>query len=209
MNEFTLDNLLVGVPEPIANMQLPNPDLRDFYRDEVERIYWLNDVVGESTLDIVKMIVRCNQEDKGKPIEERKPIKIMIDSPGGEVQTMYAVIKAMEMSKTPVHTVVYCNAMSAAAEILAAGHKRYAMPGICVMVHSGGVGYTGTVEQVESQKKYTDALNKKTTETFLKNTKIDAKTLKKKGASDWFMDEEEALERGIIDEIVTDLDLVF
>lgn len=209
MNEFALDKLLLGVPEPIANMQLPNPDLRDFYRDESERTYWLNDVVGEDTLDIVKMIVRCNREDKGINPEERKPIKIMIDSPGGEVQTMYAVIKAIEMSKTPVYTIVYCNAMSAAAEILAAGHKRYAMPGTCVMVHSGGVGYMGTVEQVESQKKYNDALNKKTTETFLKNTKIDAKTLKKKGASDWFMNEEEALECGIVDEIITDFDLVF
>lgn len=209
MNEFSLDSLLVGVPEDVANMQLPNPDLRDFYRDEAERVYWLNDVVGETTLDIVKMIVRCNQEDKGKTTEERTPIKIMIDSPGGEVQTMYAVIKAIEMSKTPVYTIVYCNAMSAAAEILAAGHKRYAMPGTCVMVHSGGVGYGGTMEQVEQQKKYTDALVKRTTETFLKNTKIDAKTLKKKGASDWFMNEDEALECGIIDEIVTDLDLVF
>lgn len=209
MNELALDYLLAGVPEDVANMQLPNPDLRDFYRDEVERTYWLNDVVGEETLNIVKMIVRCNREDKDMPVEQRKPIKIMIDSPGGEVQTMYAVIKAIEMSKTPVYTIVYCNAMSAAAEILAAGHKRYAMPGTCIMVHSGGVGYSGTVEQVESQKKYTDSLNKKTTETFLKNTKIDAKTLKKKGASDWFMSEDEALEYGIIDEIVTDFDLVF
>ena len=209
MNNITLDSLLVGVPESVANMQLPDPNLRDFYRDEVDRTYWLNDVVGEDTLDIVKMIIKCNQEDKDKSAAERKPIKIMIDSPGGKVQTMYAVIKAIEMSKTPVYTIVYCNAMSAAAEILAAGHKRYAMPGTCVMVHSGGVGYGGTMEQVESQKKYTDALIKRSTETFLKNTKIDAKTLKKKGASDWFMDEEEALERGIVDEIVTDLDLVF
>ena len=209
MNEITLDSLLLGVPESVANMQLPDPHLRDFYRDEVDRTYWLNDVVGEGTLDIVRMIIKCNQEDKGKPIEERQPIKIMIDSPGGEVQTMYAVIKAIEMSKTPVYTIVYCNAMSAAAEILAAGHKRYAMPGTCVMVHSGGVGYGGTMEQVESQKKYTDSLIKKTTSTFLKNTKIDAKTLKKKGAADWYMSEEEALECGIVDEIITDIDLVF
>jgi hypothetical protein len=63
MNNITLDSLSVGVPESVANMQLPDPNLRDFYRDEVDRTYWLNDVVGEDTLDIVKMIIKCNQED--------------------------------------------------------------------------------------------------------------------------------------------------
>ena len=58
MNEFSLDSLLVGVPEPVANMQLPDPDLRDFYRDEVERTFWLNDVVGGcGILDVMVAII--------------------------------------------------------------------------------------------------------------------------------------------------------
>ena len=32
--EGMLDNILVGVEEGIANLQLPDPQLRDFYRDE-------------------------------------------------------------------------------------------------------------------------------------------------------------------------------
>ena len=59
MDKFTLDTVLVGVPEAVANMQLPDPDLRDYYRDEQDRIFWLDSEVGAATLDFIKMIIRC------------------------------------------------------------------------------------------------------------------------------------------------------
>ncbi len=39
MDNMTLNGILVGVPESVANMQLPDPDLRNFYRDEEDRIF--------------------------------------------------------------------------------------------------------------------------------------------------------------------------
>lgn len=208
MNEM-LNGILVGVPESTANMQLPDPDLRDFYRDEEDRIFWLDTNVDDCTLDLVKMIIRCNRMDKDKSVEERTPIKIMINSDGGDVQVMMTIIEAIKISKTPVYTVCFSSAMSAAAEILAAGHKRYALPGTCVMVHSGSCSYGGTMEQAESYKKYVDYLTKRATDIFLANTKINAKTLKKKGASDWYMNEYEALENGVIDKVISELDEIF
>lgn len=208
MNEM-LNGILVGVPESTANMQLPDPDLRDFYRDEEDRIFWLDTNVDDCTLDLVKMIIRCNRMDKDKSVEERTPIKIMINSDGGDVQVMMTIIEAIKISKTPVYTVCFSSAMSAAAEILAAGHKRYALPGTCVMVHSGSCSYGGTMEQAESYKKYVDYLTKRATDMFLANTKINAKTLKKKGASDWYMNEYEALENGVIDKVISELDEIF
>lgn len=209
MNEFILDTVLTGVPSSVANMQLPDPDLRDYYRDETDRIFWIDANIDDNTLDLVKMIIHCNREDKGKNIEDRTPIKVMINSGGGDVQIMLTVIKTMKISKTPIYTICFSSAMSAAAEILAAGHKRYALPGTCVMVHSGSCSYGGTMEQAESCKKYVDALTKRATDEFVSNTKIDAKTLKKKGASDWYMDENEALEKGVVDFIITDFDEIF
>ena len=204
-----LKNILVGVPDEVANLQLPDPMLRDYYQDEANRIFWLNTDIGETSLDLVRMIINCNKEDKDKPVESRTPIKIFINSNGGDVQVMLTIVKTIEASKTPVYTINFCNSMSAAAEILAAGHKRYAMPGTCVMVHSGSCFYGGTMEQAESYKKYVDTLTRRATETFLENTKIDAKTLKKKGASDWYMTEDDALQYGVIDEIITDMDILF
>ena len=204
-----LSGILVGVPEAVANMQLPDPDLRDFYRDEEDRIFWLDSNVDDCTLDLVKMIIRCNRMDKDKAVEERTPIKIMINSGGGDVQVMMTIIEAIKISKTPVYTICFSSAMSAAAEILAAGHKRYALPGTCIMVHSGSCSYGGTMEQAESYKKYVDFLTKRATDEFLANTKINAKTLKKKGASDWYMNENDALENGVIDKIISSFEDIF
>ena len=207
MNE--LENVLLSIPTSVANLQLPDPDLRDFYQDEQGRIFWVANEINDSLLDLVKMIIKCNKEDKGKPVKERMPIKVFIDSPGGDVCALWTTIKAIEISKTPVHTINYCTAYSAAADLLASGHKRYALPGTSVMVHSGSCMFGGTMEQAENMKKHFDKLGKKITDYFLAHTNVDPKTFKKKAPSDWYMDEDEALKNGLIDEIITDLDTLY
>ena len=201
-----LGEILLGVPESTANMQLPDPNLRDYYKYEQDRIFWLDENVENCATDLIKMIMRCNKEDKGKPVEERKPIKIFIDSPGGDVTFMWSIINLIEMSKTPVWTINYCTAYSAAAEILASGHVRYALKGSHVMVHSGNCQYSGQADVVESTKKYFDQVIKRTTDHLLDRTNINSRVFKKKASLDWYMNEEEALENGIVDKIITDLD---
>jgi ATP-dependent Clp protease protease subunit len=203
-----LENVLLSIPTSVANLQLPDPDLRDYYVDEQDRIFWVTTEINDSLLDLVKMIIKCNKEDKGKSVEERTPIKVFIDSPGGDVCALWTTIKAIEISKTPVHTINYCTAYSAAADLLASGHKRYALPGTSVMVHSGSCMFGGTMEQAENMKKHFDKLGKKVTDYFLAHTKVDPKTFKKKAPSDWYMDEDDALQNGLIDEIITDLDTI-
>lgn len=204
-----LENVLLSIPSSVANMQLPDPDLRDFYQDEQDRVFWVDGEISDTLLDLVKMIMQCNREDKDKPVEERTPIKVFIDSPGGDVCALWTTIKAIEISKTPVHTINYCTAYSAAADLLASGHKRYALPGTSAMVHSGSCVFGGTMEQAESMKKHFDKLGKKITDYFLTHTKVDPKVFKKKAPADWYFDEQEMLDNGLIDEIVTEFDSIY
>lgn len=201
-----IKNSFDGVPEEVMDVTLPPPFLRDFYRDEAERVFWVDDEINASLLNLVKMIMRCNKEDKDKTVEDRTPIKVFIDSPGGDICALWTTIKAIEISKTPVYTINYCTAYSAAADLLAAGHKRYALPGTSAMVHSGSCMFGGTMEQAENMKKHFDKLGKKITEYFLAHTNVDTKTFKKKAPADWYFDEDEMLENGIIDEIITNFD---
>lgn len=204
------ETISLEIPKDVENLQLPNPSLLDYYKDTEARAFWLEGEVCGDTLELVKTIMRINHEDaKYKiPVEERIPIRIFIDTNGGDVQIMWSLINAIRISKTPVYTIVYCMAMSAGSYILAAGHKRFALPGATILVHSGGVGYQGTVEQVESAKKYYDKLDKNTNSFFLANTKVSAKELKRKGAVDWYMSAEDALRYGIVDRIIEDFDEV-
>lgn len=205
-----LCDLLVGIPESVANLQLPDPTLRQYYIEEQDRIFWVDDQINASTLELVKMIMRCNKEDKGKPVEERKPVTIFIDSPGGSVEVLLAIIKAIEISKTPVRTVCYCTAYSAAADLLASGHKglRYCMPGTNVMMHAGSCAYQGTASQVDAAKKFYDAMGKKVTDHIYSRTNIDTKT-QRKMKDDYYMTDEDALKLGIIDKIIDNLDDLF
>lgn len=201
-----MDDLVVAVPKTVENMQLPSPELVNYYRDAEERVFYIDDQIDENLLELSKEIIRFNRLDKDIPVEERKPIKIFIDTPGGDVIATWSFIRIVEISKTPVYTINMCCAYSAGADILAAGHKRFAMPGTSVLIHSGSCYYGGTQEQAASMKKFGDNLTKKVTDYFLSHTKVDPKIFKKKAPSDWYLDEEEALENGVIDKIIMDID---
>ena len=204
-----MKNIMVGIPESTANLQLPDPSLRDYFRDEQDRIYWLDTQIDDSTLDLVKYIFRCNKEDGDKPIEERKRILIMIDSPGGSVEVLASIIGAVKISKTPVHTCCYCTAYSAAADLLACGHKRFALPMTAIMFHAGSACYQGSQNDVNKAKKFFDSMGKRVTDEVNSRTKFDAKFLRKLKTDDMYMNEEEALELGVIDEIVDNLNKLF
>ena len=204
-----MKNIMVGIPESTANLQLPDPSLRDYFRDEQDRIYWLDTQIDDSTLDLVKYIFRCNKEDGDKPIEERKRILIMIDSPGGSVEVLASIIGAVKISKTPVHTCCYCTAYSAAADLLACGHKRFALPMTAIMFHAGSACYQGSQNDVNKAKKFFDSMGKRVTDEVNSRTKFDAKFLRKLKTDDMYMNEEEALELGVIDEIIDNLNKLF
>ena len=201
-----LSNVLVGIPESTANLQLPSPSLRDFYRDEQDRIYWLDTEIGDSTLDLVKYIFRCNKEDEGKPIEERKRILVMIDSPGGSVEVLASIIGAIKISKTPVYTCCYCTAYSAAADLLACGHKRFALPMTSMMFHAGSACYQGSQNDINKAKKFYDSMGKRVSDEVNSRTKFDSKFLRKLKTDDMYMNEEEALELGVVDKIINNFD---
>lgn len=203
------EELFVSIPESIANLQLPSPELRNYYRDLDNRILYIDEQIDENLLELSKEIIRWNKEDKDIPVEQRVPIKICIDTLGGNVSVTWSFIKLIEISKTPVWTINLCCAYSAGADILAAGHKRYAMPGSSVLIHSGSCYYGGTQEQAESMKKFGDKLVKKVTDFFLAHTNVDPKVFKKRAPYDWYLDENDALEQGIIDEVVSDIDELF
>lgn len=207
MNNFK--TLVNPIPEHIANLDLPDPKLVEYYSNEQDRIYYVDTAIDDSTLDLVKFILKCNKEDMDKTVEERKRILIMIDSPGGSVEVLNSLIGAIKISKTPVWTCCYCSAYSAAADLLACGHKRFALPHTCIMFHAGSCSYTGSQNDVEKAKRFFDGVGKRITDEVNSRTKFDGKFLKKLKTDDMYMTEEEALNYGVIDEIISDINILF
>jgi ATP-dependent Clp protease protease subunit len=204
-----LKNVLLSIPDSVATLQLPDVGLRDHYQNEQDRVYILDTAIDDTTLELAKYIIRCNKEDAGKPVEERKRILIMIDSPGGSVEVLSSIIGVIKVSKTPIWTCCYCTAYSAAADLLACGHRRFALPMTSMMFHAGSACYQGSQNDIDKAKKFFDAMGKRVSEEVNSRTNFDNKFLKKLKTDDMYMNEEEALKYGVIDEIVTDLDTLY
>lgn len=204
-----MNKMLVAIPESIENLQLPNPDLLTYYKDEQDRVLWIEGEIGDGLFELSKMIIRYNKEDKDILVEERKPIKIFINSPGGDLDSTLAFIGLMNISKTPIWTVDACWAYSAAGLILMAGHKRYALPNTECLIHSGSGQLGGSYEQTTEQMKNYKYLVDKMRDFILSKTKIDQKLFKKNSQKDWYIYDNDMFELGIVDEIIDDLDILF
>lgn len=203
-----MDVFELAIPKEVgATARLADPYLLSYYEQAENRTLWLDSELTEDGSEIVKKIIRWNWEDEDRdiPIDQRKPIHIMLLSPGGDLYVMLAIVDAIRMSKTPVYTCAVSLTASAACAILVAGHKRYAFPHAHGMWHSGSAGVSGSMEQVQSATKHLDMIEKHMQEFLLERTKVDAKMLKKYKDKDWYLSASEMLELGFIDHIVESL----
>lgn len=204
-----MSDFMVGIPQSIENLQLPDPALLYYYKNYEDRVYWVEGDIDESIMDLSKLILKCNREDKDIPVEDRKPIKIFISSCGGLLDETMALVKLIGISKTPVYTIDACYAYSAASLILISGHKRYAMPGTKCLFHSGSGGTSGTFDQVQAATEDYKKMVKQMQDYIMSRTNIEQKLFNKKKAYDWYLDADEMLEKGVVDEIVEDLDKIY
>lgn len=183
---------------------LPLPRDRDIY---------LPDQVSQKTMNaLTKSIIIINKNDRyleglyglhGLEYSP-KPIKIYIDSYGGQVYQCFGLLGVMEKSKTPVHTIVTGAAMSCGFMILISGHKRFGYPLSTPLYHQVSTGFYGKVQDMEESLKETKRLQKSIEKITLDRTRITEKELKKilKKKVDWYMSAEEALRLAVIDEII-------
>ena len=145
-------------------------------------------------------------EDKGKPVEERKPIRIYLMNYGGDIDAMWSFVDMMNLSKTPIYTINMGQCASAAGIIFMAGHKRIMMPNATVMIHEGSGAFSGDANKVMDHVESYKATIKKMKEFILSNTRIEAKLLNKKRNADWEIDAQFCLEYGVCDQIAETLD---
>lgn len=152
--------------------------------------------------DIVYHIIHWNKEDEGKPVEERKPIKLYVNSYGGDVFACFSVINEIKRSKTPVHTYNLGKAFSAGGLILMAGHKRYTYKDAVVLIHSGSSGASGTTTQVIDQVEFQKRQEERIKEYILEVTKVTPEQYKEKYKEEWYFYGDESIELGVTDELM-------
>lgn len=180
-----------------------------YLRNFKNRELWLDGEIDETTVaDILVNIREYNRQDHLVPLSERVPIKLFIDSPGGDVVAGLAIIDAIYISKTPVYTVNVSKAYSMAFQIMISGHKRFAFKSSSFLLHDGAEGGFDSSSKFRDRLKFSDDLEKLEIENIVKRTKITNKEYEKNVRREWYMLVPEALELGVIDEVVESFDQV-
>lgn len=158
---------------------------------------------------IIDDILDFNREDFGIPVEERKPIRLYINSPGGDIRDGFAIVSVIELSQTPVYTINVGQWSSMAFLIGIAGHKRFSLPNMTFLMHDGSVLAYDSSSKAQDKMSFeqrfkVDVIKRH----ILKHGKMTSAEYEALSRVEYYMLPEDALEHGFIDEIVTDINTI-
>ena len=166
-----------------------------------ERIIFLTGGVNDHVSSLV-----CAQLLFLESENPSKDIAFYINSPGGIVSSGLAIYDTMRYIRPDVSTVCIGQAMSMGSLLLCSGAegKRYALPNARIMVHQPSGGAQGQATDIEIQAKEILKLRERLNEIYVDHTGQSLDVIEDALDRDRFMSPEEALEFGLIDEVVTE-----
>jgi len=169
---------------------------------QLSRTITLGEINSESANDIIQLIYEINDEDVGKTQVE--PIKLIINSFGGEVYSGLALIDTIDNSSTPIYTICHGSAMSMALIIYSAGHSRYASKNATFMYHEAAYPIEGKVVHHRQELKEVERIDNICDDYLLSKSKFTKKQLDdiKKTQGEWYFDVEVAQKYELVDEIL-------
>ena len=165
-----------------------------------DRIIFLGGPIMDAMANaIIAQLLFLESED------EKKDIKLYVNSPGGSVPATLAIYDTMQYVKPAVSTICIGMAASGAALLLAAGAKgkRFALPNSEILIHqvmAGGI--EGQASEIEISARHILRLKDRLNQILAKHTGKPVLQVEKDTDRDNYMDVDEAKKYGIIDEII-------
>lgn len=136
--------------------------------------------------------------------DPEKEINFYINSPGGSVTAGMAIYDTMEFIRPPVSTLCLGQAASMAAIMLLAGAKgrRYALPHSRIILHQPLGGMQGQASDLEIHAKEILHAREEINNIIMKHTGQNLRKIEKDTDRDYFMSPDQAVEYGLIDEVI-------
>lgn len=175
---------------------------------ENKTIVLYGDIEEDMIAQCIVGLLEILKIDADKELKEvgyvRKDISLYITSYGGLMLDALGLIEFIMKSKTKINT--YCTSyiMSAAFAIFLAGEKRYASEGSEIMYHQLSSGGRGTIKDVDTCLDRMKRGQKRMEDLVVSRTKISREKLEsvKEKQIDWYMDIKEALELGVVTDVL-------
>ena len=165
-----------------------------------DRIIMLSEEVNDTTASlVVAQLLFLEAQDPDKDIQ------FYINSPGGSVSAGLAIYDTMQYIKPDVSTICIGLAASMGAFLLSSGAKgkRIALPNSEIMIHQPSGGSKGQCTDIQIQAEQILKIKKRLNEILAENTGKTVEEVERDCERDHFMTAAEALEYGIIDQVIT------
>ncbi len=197
-NSYTIPTIYEDTPRGVVGRDLFSSLLKD-------NILFLGTPINDDVANLVcAKLLHLESENPDRDIS------LYINSPGGDVNAMFAIYDTMTYIKPDVATICFGQAASAAAILLAAGApgKRLALPNARVLLHQPYTGAQGQVSDLEIAANEIERLKGALEEMLARHTGQPIEKIAKDTDRDFVMTAQEAKEYGIIDEVIAERDAV-
>src|SRR5574344_292074 len=187
-------------PYILEERQLNVTQMDVFSRLMMDRIIFLGTQIDDYTANTLQaQLLYLDSVDPGKDIS------IYINSPGGSVYAGLGIYDTMQFISSDVATICTGMAASMAAVLLVAGteKKRSALPHSRVMIHQPMGGIQGQASDIEITAREIQKIKKELYEIIASHSEQDYEKVWADSARDYWMTAEEALQYGMIDEVLT------
>ncbi|MFL2767685.1 MAG: ATP-dependent Clp protease proteolytic subunit [Dehalococcoidia bacterium] len=166
-----------------------------------ERIIFLGTPINDQVANLlVAQLLYLDREDP------ERDISIYINSPGGVINSGFAILDTMNLIRPPVSTICVGLAASMATVLLCAGTKgkRYALPNSTIHMHQALGGAQGQASDVEIAAREMLRLNDKVRQMISDSTGQSYEKIAKDTDRDYYLTAEQAKDYGLIDEVLND-----
>ena len=158
-------------------------------------------ITPKAATNFIRSLLVLEQED-GK-----KPITVLINSPGGEIYSGLAMYDMLSFITCPVHTVVVGLAASMGSILLLAGEndKRFALPNAKILIHQPLIAgiYQGSASELEIQANEMLRVREQLNQMIAEKIGKPLKDVERDTERDNWMSAGEALEYGLIVKIIS------
>ncbi|MDR0910892.1 MAG: ATP-dependent Clp protease proteolytic subunit [Spirochaetaceae bacterium] len=160
----------------------------------------INKALAEKTIKQL-LILDTAGKDEDKP----EPIKLFIDSPGGDADAGYAIFDMIRFIKAPVITIGMGLVASAAAiiQLAAPKERRTGLPNSHYLIHQPLSGIRGVATDIEIHARELEKLREKINKLIADETGQPLEHVEKDTDRDYWMTAEEAVKYGLISRVVT------
>lgn len=192
--------LTIGLDTLLEDGNLPDPVTYQYYKGLLNNTIIINDEINDCLLEYAT--IPLMEMDKDPNV---KSIDIILNTPGGDIYDGFSFVSVLENVSKPVTLRII--GMAASMGGLIAMAKNPNLKVICDrfavgLIHSGSQYMSGSTHAVRDTFKFSERYEEKIKNYILTHTKIDEKMYAEIERQEFWMDAEDMLKYGIVDEII-------